>query len=133
MQQPNSEKTRYSQDDLQEFKGIILDKLKEAKKELDYYLSLLGDSSNDGNSGIMGDGPASTLEKEQNSVFAGRQKKLIDDLTAALGRIANNTYGICRDTGKLIPKERLRSVPHATLCMEAKLKDKNEIKSSQAA
>ena len=67
------------------------------------------------------DGSA-TLEKEQTNQLAARQKKFIDNLEAALVRIENKTYGICRETGKLIQKERLRAVPHATLSMEAKLK-----------
>ena len=63
-----------------------------------------------------------TMEKEQINQLAARQKKFIDNLEAALVRIENKTYGICRETGKLIQKERLRAVPHATLSMEAKLK-----------
>ena len=70
---------------------------------------------------VLEDGSA-TLEKEHVNQLAVRQRKFIDQLEAALIRIKNKTYGICRETGKIIPKERLRAVPHTTLSMEAKLK-----------
>ncbi|HVW96602.1 MAG TPA: TraR/DksA C4-type zinc finger protein [Mucilaginibacter sp.] len=121
------EKTRYSESDLQEFKGIILEKLRSAKEELSALASSLSSPNANGTDDTAGtyktleDGSA-TLEKEQINQLAARQKKFIEQLEAALVRIENKTYGICRETGKLIQKERLRAVPHTTLSMEAKLK-----------
>jgi len=126
MKQEN-EKTRYSESDLQEFKGILLDKLSIAKEELNSLATSLSTPNANGTDDTAGtyktleDGSA-TLEKEQINQLAARQKKFIEQLEAALVRIENKTYGICRETGKLIPKERLRAVPHTTLSMEAKLK-----------
>ena len=122
-----NEKTRYSDSELQEFKQILLDKLKGAKEELNNLASSLSNPNSNGTDDTAGtyktleDGSA-TLEKEQINQLAARQKKFIEQLEAALVRIENKTYGICRETGKLIPKERLRAVPHTTLTMEAKLK-----------
>ncbi|MDN5288538.1 transcriptional regulator, TraR/DksA family [Mucilaginibacter sp. OK268] len=122
-----NEKTRYSESDLQEFKALILDKLRSAKEELNALATSLSSPNANGTDDTAGtyktleDGSA-TLEKEQINQLAARQKKFIDQLEAALVRIENKTYGICRETGKLIPKERLRAVPHTTLTMEAKLK-----------
>jgi RNA polymerase-binding transcription factor DksA len=122
-----NEKTRYSESDLQEFKILILDKLRSAKEELNALATSLSSPNANGTDDTAGtyktleDGSA-TLEKEQINQLAARQKKFIDQLEAALVRIENKTYGICRETGKLIPKERLRAVPHTTLTMEAKLK-----------
>ncbi|MFC0519053.1 TraR/DksA family transcriptional regulator [Mucilaginibacter angelicae] len=121
------EKTRYSEADLQEFKGIILDKMRIAREELNSLATSLSSPNANGTDDTAGtyktleDGSA-TLEKEQINQLAARQKKFIEQLEAALVRIENKTYGICRETGKLIPKERLRAVPHTTLSMEAKLK-----------
>ena len=120
-----SEKTRYSDEELLEFKAIILDKLEKAQK--DYELLRTGLNNSDGNDvsdtsptfKVMEEG-ASTLGKEETGQLAQRQMKFIQHLQAALVRIENKTYGICRETGKLIPKERLRAVPHATLSIEAK-------------
>ncbi|HAL81007.1 MAG TPA: molecular chaperone DnaK [Mucilaginibacter sp.] len=126
MKQEN-EKTRYSESDLQEFKGLLLDKLRSAKEELNSLATSLSSPNANGTDDTAGtyktleDGSA-TLEKEQINQLAARQKKFIEQLEAALVRIENKTYGICRETGKLIPKERLRAVPHTTLSMEAKLK-----------
>ena len=126
MKQEN-EKTRYSEADLQEFKGIILGKLRTAKDELNSLATSLSSPNANGTDDTAGtyktleDGSA-TLEKEQINQLAARQKKFIEQLEAALVRIENKTYGICRETGKLIPKERLRAVPHTTLSMEAKLR-----------
>lgn len=126
MKQEN-EKTRYSESDLQEFKTIILDKLNSAKGELNALATSLSSPNANGTDDTAGtyktleDGSA-TLEKEQINQLAARQKKFIEQLEAALVRIENKTYGICRETGRLIPKERLRAVPHTTLSMEAKLK-----------
>jgi len=126
MKQEN-EKTRYSESDLQEFKGILLAKLSSAKEELNSLATSLSSPNANGTDDTAGtyktleDGSA-TLEKEQINQLAARQKKFIEQLEAALVRIENKTYGVCRETGKLIPKERLRAVPHTTLSMEAKLK-----------
>jgi DnaK suppressor protein len=123
----NNEKTRYSDAELQEFKGIILEKLRVAKEELLSLTKSLSSPNSNGTDDTAGtfktleDGSA-TLEKEQINQLAARQKKFIDNLEAALVRIENKTYGICRETGKLIQKERLRAVPHTTLSMEAKMK-----------
>jgi DnaK suppressor protein len=126
MKQEN-EKTRYSESDLQEFRGILLEKLRIAKEELNSLATSLSSPNANGTDDTAGtyktleDGSA-TLEKEQINQLAARQKKFIEQLEAALVRIENKTYGICRETGKLIPKERLRAVPHTTLSMEAKLR-----------
>lgn len=121
------EKTRYSDAELQEFKELILEKMRIAKEEFQSLTATLSSSNNNGTEDTAGayktleDGSA-TLEKEQINQLAARQKKFIDNLESALVRVENKTYGVCRETGKLIPKERLRAVPHATLSMEAKLK-----------
>lgn len=119
------EKTRYSDVELEEFRQIILEKLDKAQK--DYELLRDGINNLDGNDvtdtsptfKVLEEG-ASTLNKEEAGHLAQRQMKFIQHLQAALVRIENKTYGICRETGKLIPKERLRAVPHATLSIEAK-------------
>ena len=115
---------RYSDNELQEFKDIILRKLDAAKKELTYLQGLITrrDESGDLDEGrymTMEDGSVS-MEREQLSQLASRQITFIDHLEKALVRVENKTYGICRVTGKLIEKARLRAVPHATLSMEAK-------------
>ena len=123
----DKEKTRYSDAELQEFKVIILEKLTNARNELQNLAQTLSNPNGNGTDDTAGtfkvleDGSA-TLEKEHINQLAARQKKFIDNLEAALVRIENKTYGICRETGKLIQKERLKAVPHATLSMEAKLK-----------
>lgn len=123
----NPEKTHYSDAELQEFKVVILSKLEAAKTELSDLTSSLANTNKSGTSDTsssytaLDDGSA-TMEKEQINQLAARQKKFVDSLEAALVRIENKTYGICRETAKLIPKERLLAVPHATLSMEAKLK-----------
>lgn len=123
----NSTKTRYSDSELQEFKELIQDKLRSSKEELNNLTTSLSNPNANGTEDTSGayktleDGSA-TMEKEQINQLAARQKKFIENLEAALVRIENKTYGICRETGKLIQKERLRAVPHATLSMEAKLK-----------
>jgi len=121
-----AEKTRYSDEELQEFKELILKKL--AKAQADYELLRSNLMNSDGNDTadtsptfkVLDDG-ANTLGKEEAGRLAQRQLKFIQHLQAALMRIENKTYGICRVTGKLIPKERLRAVPHATLSIDAKL------------
>ena len=118
-------KVRYSDEELQEFKEIILDMLAKAKKEYKTLRDVVTHgSSNDIEDTsptfkVMEEG-ASTLSKEEAGQLAQRQYKFIQNLEAALVRIDNKTYGVCRVTGKLIPKERLRLVPHATLTVEAK-------------
>ena len=120
-----SEKVRYSDEELQEFKAIILDMLEKAKTEYKLLRDVIThDSSNDIEDTsptfkVMEEG-AMTLSKEEAGALAQRQYKFIQNLEAALVRIENKTYGVCRMTGKLIPKERLRLVPHATLTVEAK-------------
>ena len=122
-----AEKTRYSDAELEEFKQIILAKLEKAQKE--YEELKLSISNMDGNDVTDTSHTFKTLEEGANTNFkesfgqlAQRQMKFIQHLQAALVRIENKTYGICRETGKLIPKERLRAVPHATLCVAAKNK-----------
>ncbi|MDR1130715.1 MAG: TraR/DksA C4-type zinc finger protein [Prevotellaceae bacterium] len=119
------EKNRYSDEELLEFKEIITQKLEKAKVEFDVLRSAITQSeSNDTQDTsptfkVLEEG-ASTLSKEEAGRLAQRQQKFIQHLEAALVRIENKTYGICRETGKLIPKERLKAVPHATLSVEAK-------------
>ncbi|MBQ9076871.1 MAG: TraR/DksA C4-type zinc finger protein [Muribaculaceae bacterium] len=121
-----SEKTRYSDEELQEFKEIILAKLEKAQR--DYELLKANLMNTDGNDvsdtsptfKVLEEG-ASTLSKEEAGQLAQRQMKFIQHLQAALVRIENKTYGICRESGKLIPKERLRAVPHATLSIDQKM------------
>ena len=119
------ESKRYSDKDLKEFKELILNKIKEAKNDL----SMLRDSlsyhddhgTNDTSPSfkMMEDG-SETLSREETAQLAVRQEKFIINLEAALVRVENKTYGICRATGNLIRKERLRLVPHATLSISAK-------------
>jgi len=120
-----SENTRYSDKDLAEFKELILKKIAHAEEDL----ALLKSSfKNDSNNGTDDTSPtfkafeegSETMSKEANVQLAIRQEKFIRDLKNALLRIENRTYGICRVTGKLIQKERLKLVPHATLSIEAK-------------
>ncbi|MGP1514526.1 MAG: TraR/DksA family transcriptional regulator [Bacteroidales bacterium] len=125
------EKTRYSDEELQEFREIILDKIAKAKENLEMLESAaFNRDSNDitdtsAVSHTLDDDFTSDAEnKEENVRQALRQRRFIKDLEAALIRIENKTYGICRVTGKLIPKERLRLVPHATLSVEAKMQRK---------
>ena len=120
------EKTRYSDEELAEFKAIIEDLLTKARAE---YNTLRHVIMHNGSNDIEDTSPsfktveddgANQLSKEEASQLAARQYKFIQNLEAALVRIENKSYGICRVTGKLIPKERLRLVPHATLTVEAK-------------
>jgi RNA polymerase-binding transcription factor DksA len=120
-----NEVTRYSDSDLKEFKELITGKLEEAFNDYDLLKKSLSNSDNNGTEDtspsfkMMEDG-SDTLSREETAQLAGRQEKFIKNLKDALIRIENKTYGICRVTGKLIPKERLRLVPHATLSIEAK-------------
>jgi RNA polymerase-binding protein DksA len=119
------EKTKYSDQELEEFKQLILQKLEKAKKDYELLKSVVTQSeSNDTQDTsptfkVLEEG-AATLSKEEAGKLAERQRKFMQHLQAALVRIENKTYGICRETGKLIPKERLRAVPHATLSIDAK-------------
>lgn len=119
-------KTRYSDAELDEFRDIIIKKLDEARRELGTLQAQLTASNDNGTDDTAGtfkmleDGSES-LAKEEAGQLAGRQQKFIEQLENALVRIENKTYGICRVTGKLIPKERLRAVPHTTQSIEAKL------------
>lgn len=123
------EKTRYSYEELMEFKEIILKKLEKANRDYELYKSML---SHEDTNDIMDTSPtfkvleegANVLSKEEIGKIAQRQLKFIQHLQAALARIETGTYGICRETGKLISKERLRAVPHATLSMDAKMNRK---------
>jgi len=125
MAKETPERLRYSDDELQEFKELILNKLENAKKD---YESLKSSVTHSGSNDTEDTSPtfkvleegASALSKEESGQLALRQHKFIRSLEMALIRIENKTYGICRETGKLIPKERLKLVPHATLCVEAK-------------
>ncbi|MGL5226796.1 MAG: TraR/DksA family transcriptional regulator [Bacteroidales bacterium] len=124
-----AEKNRYSDSELEEFKAIILEKLEKANRDYELLKSSL--MNTDGNDisdtsptfKVLEEG-ASTLSKEEAGRLAQRQMKFIQHLQAALIRIENKTYGVCRETGELIPKERLRAVPHATLSIDAKMKQK---------
>lgn len=120
-----AEKTRYSDAELEDFRAIILEKLNTAQKNYEQLrASMMNVDGNDvGDTSptykILEEG-ANTLSKEETTRLAQRELKFIQGLQAALVRIENKTYGICRETGKLIPAERLRAVPHATLSIEAK-------------
>lgn len=123
---PKKQKTKYTAKELKEFEKLILDKIKDAQGELDFIKesllrkNLSGTDSTQGALKTLEDG-ADTMEKESLSQLAGRQQKFIHNLEKALIRINNGTYGICKDTGVLIDKKRLRAVPHATQSIEAKL------------
>ena len=122
--EPAVEKNRYSPEELQEFKELILDKIAKAEKDLELLQQAVAGNENEANDTAptfktLEEG-SSVLLKEENQKLAARQQKFIRDLRAALIRIENGTYGICQATGKLIPKERLRIVPHATMTVEAK-------------
>ncbi len=120
-----SEKTRYTDAELQEFKQVILNKIAEAKEDLDLLNSELSHKDDHGTDdtgrtfNMMEDG-AETFAREMNAQKASRTEKFIKALENALIRIENKTYGVCRVTGKLINKKRLLLVPHATLSIEAK-------------
>jgi RNA polymerase-binding transcription factor DksA len=123
-------RTRYSDAELKEFKELILKKLGEAQKDYELLKSTLSHRDDHGTDDtsptfkLLEDG-SDVLSKEETAHLAARQEKFIQSLQNALIRIENKTYGICRATGKLISKERLRSVPHATLAIEAKLEQSN--------
>jgi RNA polymerase-binding transcription factor DksA len=120
-----SDKVRYSDEDLEEFKVIIDERIAQAEHDLELYQKAY---RNDGNNGTEDTAPqfksyddgADVMSKERNAQLAIRQERFIRDLNMALVRIENKTYGICRQTGKLIKKERLKLVPHTTLSIAAK-------------
>ena len=122
-----STKDRFSDEELEEFKTLIEDKIENAQHQLQLYIDAYKNGSSNDTEDTSPtfksfDEGSSTLSKEANSQLAIRQEKFIRDLKNALIRIENKTYGICRVTGKLINKERLKLVPHATLSIEAKNK-----------
>lgn len=129
MESTVEEKTRYSDEELQEFEAIILKKLDATNTEVNFIKETLSRRNDNGTdntavgSKTLEDG-ADVREKEQLSQSAARLQKFAMQLEAALIRIKNGTYGLCRDTGKLIPKERLRAVPHTQQTIEAKLNSK---------
>ena len=131
MEETNEKKintARYSDEELEEFRVLIETKIEESKKGMSVYLDAYNNSGND----TMDTSPTfkileegnQVLSKEENSRLASRLDKYIKNLEAALVRIENKTYGVCRVTGQLISKERLRSVPHATLSFDAKVNEK---------
>jgi RNA polymerase-binding transcription factor DksA len=127
MSEIKTKKTTYTDEELEEFKQIILDKLEKAKDDLKLLTEAYTNHSEHGTNDtsptfkVLEEGQQ-VLSKEENSRLAARQTRFINNLENALTRIENKTYGICRVTGKLISKERLRAVPHATLSIDAKLK-----------
>ena len=131
VQEENLDRARYSDAELEEFKQIILEKLDKAMKDYDQLKKsiqyLYGNDIQDTSPTFkMFEEGASNLSQEETGKLAERQEKFIKHLKDALIRIENKTYGICRETGKLIPKERLRAVPHATLSVDAKVNEKNK-------
>lgn len=123
------EKNHYSDEELMEFKELIEEKLAKAKSEYEEMRSALMNANGNDVEDTMPtyknlEEGSCTLTKEESQALAERQLKFIKGLQAALVRIENKTYGVCRVTGKLIPKERLRAVPHATLSIEAKMQQK---------
>lgn len=122
------EKNCYTEEELQFFREIILQKRADAVKNLELLKEAIAGNENEANDTAptfknLEEG-SNVLSKEENARLAARQEKYIKDLDAALIRIKNNTYGICRITGKLIPKERLMVVPHATTTVEGKMQEK---------
>ena len=119
------EKNRYSDEELEEFRTLINQKLEKAMQEFEYWRGIAAGSDSNGVSDTSPtfktlEDSTDTRDKADAARFAERQRKFISHLQAALVRIDNKTYGICRATGKLIPKERLRAVPHATLSIDQK-------------
>ncbi|MCB0557570.1 MAG: TraR/DksA C4-type zinc finger protein [Lewinellaceae bacterium] len=116
-----AEKTRYSDEELYEFRVLIEKKLERAKEQLQFYLDQLSELADNPDAKVKGlDDGIGTVESERLTSMAGRQRRHIQHLENALIRIKNKAYGVCRVTGKLIAKERLKAVPHATLSIEAK-------------
>ena len=128
MENKQAPQVRYSDEDLEEFKTLILEKLEQANASLENLKANLsgGEHSTDDTAPtfkILEEGYA-VAEKEENARLVARQEKYIHNLELALMRIENKTYGVCCETGKLIPQERLRCVPITTRCLDAKLKRK---------
>lgn len=122
MKSQQLDKTRYSDEELEEFRVLIEEKLSTAREQLIYYQQQMQEMADNPDSKIKGlDDGTGTAENETISNLAARQRKHIQHLENALIRIENKVYGICRESGKLISKERLRAVPHATLSIDAKL------------
>jgi len=119
-------KKRYSDAELEEFRVLIEEKISKAQKEYDELCATLGEDTDEMQESMHSrnvlDEGSSAAQRLQNQQLATRQMQFIEKLRAALQRIDNKTYGICRVTGELIPKDRLRAVPHATLSIEAKNK-----------
>lgn len=126
-----AEKTRYSDEELVEFRDLILEKIRLAQRDYQQMMDVLTNKEGNGVDDtmptykILEEGSMSQTREELTNM-AARQQKFIQGLQAALVRIENKTYGVCRVTGKLIPKERLRAVPHATMSIEAKLASKKQ-------
>ena len=126
-----AEKTRYSDEELVEFRDLILEKIRLAQRDYQQMMDVLTNKEGNGVDDTMPtykilEEGSMTQTREELTNMAARQQKFIPGLQAALVRIENKTYGVCRVTGKLIPKERLRAVPHATMSIEAKLASKKQ-------
>lgn len=126
-----AEKTRYSDEELVEFRDLILEKIRLAQRDYQQLMDVLTNKEGNGVDDTMPtykilEEGSMTQTREELTNMAARQQKFIQGLQAALVRIENKTYGVCRVTGKLIPKERLRAVPHATMSIEAKLASKKQ-------
>ncbi|TVR88693.1 MAG: TraR/DksA family transcriptional regulator [Saprospirales bacterium] len=119
----NDNKSRYSDEELEEFDTLIREKLAQAREQLKFYQGQLEELTDQGEARIKGlDDGAGTSESERLNTMVARTQKYIQHLENARVRISNKVYGVCRDTGKLISRERLKAVPHATLSIEAKQK-----------
>jgi RNA polymerase-binding transcription factor DksA len=122
MSQSKDPTKRYSDEELVEFDLLINEKIKQAQEQLDYYTNQIQEMGNSDETKLKGlDDGSSTFESERVHTLAIRQQKLIQHLENAKMRIKNKVYGICRETGELISKERLKAVPHATLSVKAKV------------
>lgn len=126
-----AEKTRYSDEELVEFRDLILEKIRLAQRDYQQMMDVLTNKEGNGVDDTMPtykilEEGSMTQTREELTNMAARQQKFIQGLQAALVRIENKTYGVCRVTGRLIPKERLRAVPHATMSIEAKLASKKQ-------
>ena len=126
-----AEKTRYSDEELVEFRDLILEKIRLAQRDYQQMMDVLTNKEGNGVDDTMPtykilEEGSMTQTREELTNMAARQQKFIQGLQAALVRIENKTYGVCRVTGKLIPKERLRAVSHATMSIEAKLASKKQ-------
>ena len=126
-----AEKTRYSDEELVEFRDLILEKIRLAQRDYQQMMDVLTNKEGNGVDDTMPtykilEEGSMTQTREELTTMEARQQKFIQGLQAALVRIENKTYGVCRVTGKLIPKERLRAVPHATMSIEAKLASKKQ-------